>query len=160
MRWFLLGLGVFGLAFVALLILAPGHRGRADDPPGWTRALGRMLSGFAPRIRHFADGSDQLSLLPNASATVGLAPDDGQDTRLLMLKLTAGGPVRVILNCSAVPGADCPDPAQILCLGTPLHSSCTQKDSAQSGTYSVNRGGTSITLIEDGGSGAQVVIGN
>ena len=50
MRKGLIALALFGVLFVALMFLAPRPRG-GDDPPGWTRALGWVLGGWAPRVR-------------------------------------------------------------------------------------------------------------
>ena len=164
MRWVFLGLGLVGLVFVLVMILVPTDGSttdcrRPDCPkPGWSTVLGHALSGLAPQIRTFTDGSDSRILAEGPSIPLDLPKDPDRDNRLLNLRLVAGGPVRAVYRCRWVPGSNCSGAAETLCLGA-LHPDCTKQETASAnGSFSVGPGGGSITFINDGANGAQVRI--
>lgn len=149
MRKGLIALALFGLLFVALMVLAPRPQG-GDAPPRWTQTLGRLLGGFAPRVRSLG-GQTAVALAAGAvhEAEVPAAP--GKDLRLLTLRHGEGGTARVAFVCSPVPADEtCEGEEELACLGLPLHPACeAQIDKGDRGeeiSFTVGPGGGRITI--------------
>jgi hypothetical protein len=160
MRWLLIGLFVIGAAFVALMIFAPdkGHWSEGDPmpkTPGWTKGLGSLVSGFAPGVEEFADGSTSVSIAKDSSETRDAAANLDTETRILKLRLKSGGPVRIRLECRFAPGVECSD-TQVLCLGSRMSGCDDQEEVTNSGSFSVTAGGGKLTF-ETSSSQAAVV---
>jgi hypothetical protein len=150
MRWLLIALVVIGAAFVALMILAPdrGHWSDGDPlpkTPGWTKGLGSLVSGFAPGVEEFGDGSTSVSIGEGSSETRDVAADLDTETRILKLRLKSGGPVRIKLECRFAPGVTCSD-TQILCLGARMSGCDDQDEVTGTGSFSVTAGGGKLTF--------------
>ena len=164
MRWLLIGLGLFGLVFVAAMIFAPTGRTwqtgeDAPPPPAWAKALGGVATAFAPHVESFADGTTAVSLAKDGQAQLSLARDPKRDNRLLTLVLVSGGPVRVSYRCAPAPKSDCTAGTETLCLGAPLHGACSeQEEPGDRGSFSVRLGGGSLHFVNDGNATAEVRI--
>ncbi|MCY1125536.1 hypothetical protein OU426_01605 [Frigidibacter sp. RF13] len=164
MRWLFIGLGLFGLIFVAAMIFAPNGRSwktgeDAPPPPGWAKALGGVATAFAPHLDSFADGSTSVSLAKGETAQRALARDPKRDNRLLTLVLVQGGPVRVSYRCAPAPKSDCKARTEVLCLGAPLHGDCSEQEKPSGrGSFSVRLGGGSLSVENDGNGPAQITI--
>ncbi|WP_284163244.1 hypothetical protein [Frigidibacter sp. SD6-1] len=166
MRWLFIGLGLVGLIFVAAMIFAPTGRTwkkgeDAPPPPAWAKGLGGVASAFAPRVERFTDGSASVSLAKDGSAHLSLARDPKRDNRLLTLVLVSGGPVRVSYRCAPAPKSDCEAKTEVLCLGSPLHSACSEQEKPSNrGSFSIRLGGGSLSFVNAGNGTAQIAIGD
>jgi hypothetical protein len=164
MRWLLIALFVIGAAFVALMIFAPdrGHWTKGDPlpkTPGWTKGLGSLVSGFAPGVERFSDGTTSVSIAKDSSETRDVSADEDTETRILKLRLKSGGPVVLKLDCRFSPNAECGE-VQVLCLGSRVpDSGCDdQEDVTNSGSFSVTAGGGSLRFDNDTSQAAVVEI--
>lgn len=138
MRWLFLGLLVLGVGFGALMLLAPG--GGGPKPPNWAEALGRTLSGLAPRVDHFADGSSEVALLDGETLQRVIAT--GTDRRILTLRLAPGaGPVSIRHECLGTPCK-----AETLCLGARRDECASQDDFGPQGAFVIGAGGAQLHI--------------
>lgn len=149
MRKGLIALALFGLLFLALMLFAPG----SDDisgTPGWTRTLGRLLGGFAPRVRSL-EGQTEFALAAGSSgaAVVPAAPD--AKLRLLTLRHVEGGPVIATFTCNPIAGTTCKPPEATGCLGQPLDDDACQPQveknhPGEEVSFTVGPGGGRLTM--------------
>ena len=146
------------------MVFAPtGGNWTAGDPPppvpGWAKAMGSGLSGLAPHVAEFAGGARLLEVAAGGQTAAQVRPDRKRSNRLLELRLTAGGPVRVTFRCARAQGSDCAGETQTLCLGALHHGDCDEQDEVSSeGSFPVGKGGGTLTLIDDSGNGARIEI--
>lgn len=147
MRWVFVGLLLFGLGFAGVMLLLPGGEG---DPPDWTRAMGRGLSGLAPRVTAFADGATVIVLPNGGEAEAAIGEDAAREMRLLTLRLIEGtGPVRAIHRCTPAPKGECSGEAEVLCLGG-LHPDCKQEEIGMTGSFAIGPGGGQLRILAPG----------
>ncbi|MDO5371487.1 hypothetical protein [Paracoccus sp. (in: a-proteobacteria)] len=149
MRKGLIALALFGGLFVALMVLAPRPQG-GDAPPRWTEALGRLLGGFAPRVRSL-DGETAFTLAPGAVLDAEVPAAPGKDLRLLTLRHGEGGAALVTFACRPIPADEtCDGEEEEACLGLPLHPACeAQIDKGDRGkeiSFTVGPGGGRIAI--------------
>lgn len=148
MRWVFVGLLLFGLGFAAIMLVLPGGGG---DPPDWTRAMGRGLSGLAPRVTAFADGSTVIVLpASGGEAHAAIGEDADRGVRILTLRLIEGtGPVRAIHRCTPSPKGECSGEAEMLCLGA-RHPDCEQDEIGMTGSFAISPGGGQLRIVASG----------
>ncbi len=148
MRKGLIALALFGVLFVALMFLAPRPRG-GDDPPGWTRALGWVLGGWAPRVRDLG-GETAFAQAAGEARVAEIPPAPGQDLRLLTLRHQDGGAALVTFVCRPTPARQCDPPEAVACLGLPLHPACEPQiekgDQGDEISFTVGPGGGRLTI--------------
>jgi len=163
MRWFFIAVGVFAVLFVAVLIFVPVDQdkpktGAEITLPRWTKGLGGMLSGLAPKVESFADGSRGKSLSKGQQMDLEIKPDPDHDMRVLSLKLVSGGPAQVVFRCFPGPGPKCENKAQVLCLGAQNDADCGDQEIDKAGSFSVGGAGGSLTLIANDNTPARIEI--
>lgn len=158
MRKGLIALGLLGLLFLGLMLFAPGG-GDSRTPPDWTRMLGRVLGGFAPRLRSL-EGQTQLALAPGAARGLAVPAAPGQKLRLLTLRHLEGGPVLATFTCRPTAEAACDPPEATACLGQPLdpgacREQAEKRDPGQELSFTLGPGGGQLAL-KAGPSAARV----
>lgn len=160
MRKGLIALALFGLAFLALMLFAPRPAGD-DTPPRWTGMLGRLLGGWAPRVRDLGDKSD-FALTAGEVYGAEVFADRGKEMRLLTLRREEGGPALVTFVCRPTPAEeDCDGEEEVACLGQPLDPACGPQiekgDPGDEVSFVIGPGGGRITIKAQGATRIRVV---
>lgn len=148
MRKGLIALALFGLLFMALMLFAPRPQG-GDDPPRWTEALGRLLGGWAPRVRDLG-GETAFALATGEIREAEVPAAPGKGLRLLTLRHQDGGAALVTFVCRPTPAKECDPPEAEACLGMPLNPACGPQvekgDQGKEISFTVGPGGGRITV--------------
>lgn len=159
MRKGLIALALLGVVFIALMLLAPSSPGEGE-PPRWTETLGRLLGGFAPRVRSL-EGGTEIAVEANAQRSLDVPAAPGRDMRLLTLRHVGGGPALVTFLCRPTPAASCDRAEDLACLGLPLDPACTEqiktRDPAEEISFTVGPGGGSL-VVRSGGAAVRLQV--
>lgn len=148
MRKGLIGLALIGLLFLGLMLFAPSGADKGE-PPNWTRSLGDLLGGFAPRVRSLG-GQTEIVLESDATRRVAIPAAPDQKVRLLTLRHLSGGAVVATFTCKPTAKDRC-DPSEATgCLGQPLDPACEEqvkaKDRGQEVSFTIGPGGGTLDL--------------